>query len=110
MINDNVEIGNNTCVDKAVLGSTVLRENVKIDNLVHIAHGCDIGKNSLVIANSMIAGSVIIGENAWVAPSASILNKIKIGKNVVLGMGAVVIRNVEDNAVIIGNPGKTLNK
>ena len=68
----NVEIGNNVCIDRAVMGSTLLSENVKVDNLVHIAHGVQIGKNSLIIANAMIAGSVEIGENVWVSPSASI--------------------------------------
>jgi UDP-3-O-[3-hydroxymyristoyl] glucosamine N-acyltransferase len=108
IIEDNVEIGNNTCIDRAVLGSTVLRENVKVDNLVHIAHGCDIGKNSLVIANAMIAGSTKIGENVWIAPSSSILNKKTIGNNVVVGMGAVVLKNIEPNDVVVGNPSRSI--
>lgn len=105
-----VEIGNNTCIDRAVLGSTILEENVKVDNLVHIAHGVTIGKNSLIIANTMIGGSTHIGENVWVAPSTSILNKKNIQSNSVLGMGAVVIKDVEEGQTIIGNPGKPLNK
>lgn len=59
-IKRNVEIGNNTCIDRAVLGSTILEENVKVDNLVHIAHGVFVGRNSVVIANAMVAGSVNI--------------------------------------------------
>jgi UDP-3-O-[3-hydroxymyristoyl] glucosamine N-acyltransferase len=106
----NVEIGNNTCVDRAVLGSTILRENCKIDNLVHIAHGVDIGENALIIANSMIAGSVTIGNNAWIAPSVSILNKIKIKNNAFIGMGAVVIKDVDENSAIFGNPGRIINR
>ena len=65
VLEDNVEIGNNVCIDRAVLGSTILHKNVKVDNLVHIAHGVEIGANSLIIANAMIAGSVKIGENTW---------------------------------------------
>ncbi len=110
VLKDLVEIGNNTCIDRAVLGSTILQENSKIDNLVHIAHGVVIGKNSLVIANSMIAGSTIIGNNVWVAPSASILNKRTVGDNSVIGMGAVVIKDVSKNETIVGNPGKALVK
>lgn len=108
VIKDNVNIGNNTAIDRAVLGSTIIEEGCKIDNLVHIAHGVHIKKNSMVIANAMIAGSVVIGENSWVAPSASVLNKINIGDDAVIGMGAVVIRNVNDKEVVAGNPSKLI--
>lgn len=107
-IKDNVEIGNNTSIDRAVLGSTVIGFNVKIDNLVHIAHGVKIGDNSLIIANSMIAGSTVIESDVWVAPSVSVLNKLNIGKGSLIGMGAVVLKNVKDNSIIAGNPGKFL--
>lgn len=110
ILKEYVEIGNNTCIDRAVLGSTILHENVKVDNLVHIAHGVIIGKNSLVIANSMIAGSTVIGENVWIAPSVSILNKKTIANHSYIGMGAVVIKNVEEHQTIVGNPGKALSK
>jgi UDP-3-O-[3-hydroxymyristoyl] glucosamine N-acyltransferase len=110
VIEQEVEIGNNTCIDRAVLGSTRIGQNVKIDNLVHIAHGVVIGKNTLVIANSLIGGSTVVGENVWIAPSVSVLNKKNIGDNVTLGMGTVVIKDVADNEIIIGNPGKPLEK
>lgn len=110
VIHDNVEIGNNTCIDRAVLGSTVIERNVKIDNLVHIAHGVHIHENALIIANSMIAGSVSIGKNSWISPSASILNKTKIGNNTTVGMGAVVLKPTDPNEVVVGNPAKSINK
>jgi UDP-3-O-[3-hydroxymyristoyl] glucosamine N-acyltransferase len=110
VIKENVEIGNNTCIDRAVLGSTVINENVKIDNLVHIAHGVNIGRNTVIIANAMIAGSVKIGSNSWVAPSASILNKKMVGENSIVGLGAVVVKDVSSNSVVIGNPAKPLEK
>lgn len=110
ILEEGVEIGNNTCIDRGVVGSTILKRNVKVDNLVHIAHGVIVGENSLLIANSMIGGSVNIGENCWIAPSSSIKNKISIKNNVLIGMGAVVLKNVEENTVIIGNPGKELRK
>lgn len=108
IIEDGVEIGNNTAIDRAVLGSTIIKKNAKIDNLVHIAHGVEIGENSLIIANAMIAGSVSIGKNVWVAPSASVLNQKKVNDGAVIGMGAVVLKDVKDGETIIGNPGKVL--
>lgn len=108
VMEDGVEIGNNTTIDRAVIGSTILRQNVKVDNLVHIAHGVEIGQNSLVIANAMIAGSAIIGKNVWIAPSASVLNKLTVDDNAVIGMGAVVVKNVQAGQVVVGNPAKEL--
>jgi UDP-3-O-[3-hydroxymyristoyl] glucosamine N-acyltransferase len=108
VIQDFVEIGNNTCIDRAVLGQTILNDNVKIDNLVHIAHGVNIGKNSLVIANAMVAGSVTVGENTWIAPSSSILNQKKIGNNVTIGLSAVVVKDVKDGETVIGSPAEEI--
>tara|TARA_R110001632_G_scaffold63318_2_gene151373 strand:+ start:24841 stop:25737 length:897 start_codon:yes stop_codon:yes gene_type:complete len=106
IISDNVDIGSNTCIDRAVLGSTLVGENVKIDNLVHIAHGVQIGRNVVVIANAMVAGSVNIGENSWIAPSASIINQKNIGANSLVGLGAVVTKDVDSDAIVAGNPAK----
>ncbi len=108
VIEDQVEIGNNTAIDRALLGSTILRRNVKVDNLVHIAHGVEVGENSLIIANAMVAGSVRIGSNAWVAPSASILNKKQIGEGAVIGMGAVVLKDVQAGDVVAGSPARSI--
>jgi UDP-3-O-[3-hydroxymyristoyl] glucosamine N-acyltransferase len=108
VVKSNVDIGNNTCIDRAVLGSTILHENVKVDNLVHIAHGVVVQRNSVVIANSMVAGSVEIGENCWVSPSSSIINKITIGNDSLVGLGAVVLKDVEPNSVMVGNPSKKI--
>ena len=110
VIGKGVRIHNNTCVDKAMLGSTVLSDEVKIDNLVHIAHGVKIGKNSLIIANAMVAGSVHIGENSWIAPSANILNQLKIGSNVSTGMAANIVKNVEDGQLVVGNPAEPIEQ
>lgn len=106
----NVEIGNNTCIDRAVLGSTLIGENVKIDNLVHIAHGVEVKKNSLIIANAMIAGSCSIGENVWIAPSSAIKNKLKINDNSLVGIGAVVLNDIESNDTVVGNPGRSIKR
>ncbi len=110
IIEDDVEIGNNVCIDRGALSHTIIRKGVKIDNLVHIAHNCDIGENTMVVANAMIAGSVKIGKNCWISPSSSIKNQIKIGDNSLIGMGAVVLKDVEPHSVMVGNPAKLLRK
>ncbi len=106
VLEDNVTIHNNTCIDRAVIGSTVISEGAKIDNLVHIAHGVTIGKHTLVIANSMIAGSTKIGDNCWIAPSASVLNKLHVGDGSTVGIGAVVLKDVPSDTIVFGNPAK----
>jgi UDP-3-O-[3-hydroxymyristoyl] glucosamine N-acyltransferase len=110
VIEEGVEIGNCTCIDKAVLGSTILRKNCKIDNLVHIAHGVEIGENALVIAHAMVAGSVHIGKNSWIAPGALIINQVSVGENTTVGLGAVVIKDVADNQTVVGNPARNIQK
>jgi UDP-3-O-[3-hydroxymyristoyl] glucosamine N-acyltransferase len=107
-IQHHAEIGNNTCIDRAVMGDTVIGAHVKIDNLVHIAHGVTIGENTLVIAHAMIGGSTSIGKNVWIAPAASLINKTGVGDDAVVGMGAVVIRPVDPGQVVAGNPAKPL--
>ncbi|MBS1637264.1 MAG: UDP-3-O-(3-hydroxymyristoyl)glucosamine N-acyltransferase [Bacteroidetes bacterium] len=110
VIEEFVEVGNNTCIDRAVLGSTLLKKHCKIDNLVHIAHGVIVGENSLVIAHAIIGGSSVIGKNVWVAPNASVINKVSIGDNSTIGLAAVVVKDVEANTVVVGNPAKPLIK
>jgi UDP-3-O-[3-hydroxymyristoyl] glucosamine N-acyltransferase len=108
VINENVEIGNNVCIDRAVIGSTVIGSGTKIDNLVHIAHGVKIGKNCLIVAGSVIGGSAEIGDNCFIGINASIKNKVKIGNDVTIGMGAVVTKDVPDGETWIGNPAKNI--
>jgi len=112
VIEDHVEIGSNTCIDKGALGNTLIKRGAKIDNLVHIAHNVVVGENAFVIALSMIGGSTVIGDNSWIAPSASVMNGITIGDNSVIGLGAVVLKNVPANAKMVGNPAvnKTMDK
>lgn len=108
IIEDNVEIGSNTCVDKGALGDTIIREGAKIDNLVHVAHNVVIGKNCRIICLVGIGGSVEIGDGSFVGISVSIKNQKKIGKNVTVGMGAVVTKDVPDNTTVIGNPARPM--
>ena len=106
VIDDCAEIGSNTTIDRAPLGSTFIHKNVKIDNQVHIAHGVEIGENTLVIANSMIAGSTRIGSNVWISPSVSVLNKMKIKDHSFIGIGSVVVSNIKEKVRVFGNPAR----
>jgi len=110
IIEDRVEIQANTCVDRGALGDTIIGEGSKIDNLVHIAHNCKIGKSCAIVALAMIGGSVEMGDCVWVGPSASILNGLRLGKDCVVGMGAVVIDDVPPNVVVAGVPAKQIKK
>jgi len=108
IIEDKVEIGANSTIDRGTLGNTIIKKNVKIDNLVHIGHNVEIGENSVIIANSMIGGSTIIGSNVWIAPSSSLRDGLDIGNSAFVGLGAVVTKNIPNNEVWVGNPARKL--
>lgn len=105
-IGEHVEIGANTCIDRGTLQHTVICDRVKIDNLVHIAHNCHIGADSFVIAGAEVSGSVRVGERSWIAPQACIREKLTIGDDATVGLGAVVVKNVQDRSIVLGNPAK----
>lgn len=104
LIEDDVEIGANTCIDRGVLDDTIIRRRAKIDNLVHVAHNCVVGEDAMVIACTMLGGSVKIGARAWVAPAATIINQKTIGADATVGLGAVVTKDVADKQTVMGSP------
>jgi len=108
VIGDDVEIGSNVCIDRGALSPTIISSGVKIDNLVHIAHNVEIGKNSLIIAKSVLCGSVKIGENVWIAPGSIILEGVNVGSNSIVGVGSIVLKDVEPNSLVIGNPARKI--
>jgi UDP-3-O-[3-hydroxymyristoyl] glucosamine N-acyltransferase len=101
IIEENVEIGSNTCIDRGALKDTVIGKNTKINNMCHIAHNVKIGKNSLITAKVEISGSVIIEDDVYIAPNSCIIDGIFIGKGSVIGMGSVVRKNVPLNSTIV---------
>jgi UDP-3-O-[3-hydroxymyristoyl] glucosamine N-acyltransferase len=105
-IGSDVEIGSSTNIDRGTFGNTLISDNVKIDNGVHIAHNVSIGARSLIIANAEISGSVIIGEDVWIAPNVSVREKIKIGDRAIVGLGSVVTKNVLADTTVYGVPAK----
>ncbi len=109
-IGNDVYIGANTTIDRGTLDDTVIGNGSKIDNLVHIAHNAVIGKNVIIIANSMIAGSVRIKDDSWIAPSASILNQTEIGEGSTVGLGSVVLKNIPRDQTYLGNPARPVKE
>jgi UDP-3-O-[3-hydroxymyristoyl] glucosamine N-acyltransferase LpxD len=104
IIGNNVEIGANTCIDKGFsYRNTIIDDDVKIDNLVYIAHGVQIGKGSFIIACSAIAGSVTIQENVWVGPNVSIAPGRTIHNAGFITLGSVVTKDVEPDQWVTGN-------
>ena len=109
IIEDDVEIGANVCIDRGALQDTVIHKGVKIDNLVQIAHNVEIGEYTFVIANTIIAGSTTIGKRCWIAPSR-IINKIRIGDDVTIGYGSVVLKSVPARTTYMGNPASEVSE
>ena len=103
LIEENVEVQNNTCIDRGVFDRTYLGKNVKVDNLVHIAHDVKIGENTLVVACTLIGGRTRIGKNSYLGPNCTVKNGLILGENSKVSMGAVVTKDVKDNEVVTGN-------
>ena len=108
IIGNNVELGALNTVVQGTLGDTIVADDVKTDDHVHIAHNVKIGKGTLITACAEISGSVSIGENTWLGPNCSIIDHINIGNNVTVGMGAVVTKNIPEGETWTGSPAKPL--
>jgi len=110
IIEDNVEIGSNSTIDKGSLSNTIIGNGSKISSQCHISHNVILGKNVVITANVMISGSTIIEDNVWIAPNATLRGHRKIGKESIIGMGSVVTKDVPAGETWIGNPARKLNK
>lgn len=104
IIEENVDIGAGTTIDRATLGSTIIRKGVKLDNQIQIAHNVEIGKNTVIAAQTGIAGSTKIGENCMIGGQVGIVGHISIGNNVRIQAQSGIGRNVKDNEVLQGSP------
>ena len=104
VIGDNVEIGSNSTIDRATLGSTKINNGVKLDNQIQIAHNVEIGENTAIAAQSGIAGSTKIGKNCMIGGQVGIIGHIKIGDNVKIQAQAGVTSDVESNSRVTGTP------
>lgn len=103
-IEDDVEIGANTTIDRATMGKTLIKRGTKIDNLVQIAHNVVIGEDCIIIAQVGISGSTQIGNNVILAGQVGVVGHIVIGDNVMVGAQSGVVRDVPANNAVSGSP------
>lgn len=104
IIKDRVEIQHNCCIDRGVLGGdTILENDVKLDNFIHIAHDDHIGERTFITAGVKIAGRVTVGKDCWLGVNATISNGVVIGDNSRISLGSVVTKDVGANSTVTGN-------
>lgn len=105
LIEDNVEIGSNASIDRATLGSTILRKGVKLDNLVQIAHNVEIGENTVIAGLSGVAGSTKVGKNCMIGAQVGIAGHLKIANGVKIAGQSGIGSNIEKEGEIVqGSP------
>ena len=104
VIHDDVEIGANAAIDRGALGSTVIGQGTKIDNLVHVAHNVVIGRHCLILGQVGFAGSTTLGDYVIVASQSGIADHLKVGNQAMVGAKSGVMRDVADGGRVLGIP------
>jgi len=104
ILEDNVDVGAGTTIDRATMGSTIIRSGVKLDNLIQIAHNVEIGKNTVIAAQTGVAGSTKIGESCLIGGQVGIAGHLVIGNNVRVQAQSGIGRNVKDGEILQGSP------
>jgi UDP-3-O-[3-hydroxymyristoyl] glucosamine N-acyltransferase len=111
IIEDNVEIGANTTIDRATLGSTIIRKGVKLDNLIQVAHNVEIGDNTVIAAQSGVAGSTKVGKNCMLGGQVGLSGHIVIADDVKIGAQAGVASNVnKSGSILLGAPAIDISR
>ena len=108
IIEDNVEIGCGSTIDRGSLSNTIIGKNTYLDNQIHIAHNVKIGENCIIAGQVGFAGSSTLGNNVMIGGQAGISGHLKIGSNVQIGGGSGVIKDIPDNTKVMGYPAKNL--
>lgn len=104
IIEDNVDIGSCTTIDRATMGSTIIRKGVKLDNQIQIGHNVEIGENTVIAAQTGVAGSTKIGKNGMIGGQVGISGHLTIGNNVRIQAQSGVGRNIKDDEILQGSP------
>ena len=110
IIEDNVDIGANTTIDRATLGSTIIRKGVKLDNLIQIGHNCEIDENTVIAAQTGISGSTKIGKRAMIGGQTAFAGHIKVGDDTIVSGFSGVRKSVKDKDIVIGFPAYNIHK
>ncbi|MFA4851516.1 MAG: UDP-3-O-(3-hydroxymyristoyl)glucosamine N-acyltransferase [Bacteroidales bacterium] len=111
IIEDDVEIGANCAIDRATLGSTILRKGVKFDNLIHIAHNVEIGENTYIAANNVIAGSTKIGKNCMFSGQVGIVGHLNIADNTIIAAQSGISKSItKKGESYMGSPAFEVGK
>jgi UDP-3-O-[3-hydroxymyristoyl] glucosamine N-acyltransferase len=111
VIEDDVSIGANSTIDCATMGSTIIRQGVKIDNLVQIAHNVEIGKNTVIAAQSGVSGSTTVGEQCIIAGQVGIVGHITIANNTKIGAQSGLGKSIKKGGMSLsGSPARDLNE
>lgn len=104
IIEDDVEIGANTCIDRSTMGQTVIHKGVKLDNMVQIAHNCEVGANTVMSAQVGLAGSTKVGEWCMFGGQVGLSGHLTVGDHVNLGGQTGVVGNIKAGQTLIGSP------
>lgn len=104
VIEDNVEIGANTCIDRAKTDSTIIRRGVKLDNLIQIGHNVQVGENTVSSAQTGIAGTSKVGSNCFIAGQVGIADHVNVGNRVIIGSKTGVDKSIPDGETRMGYP------
>ena len=104
VLEDDVEVGANTTIDCGTMDSTIIRKGAKIDNLVQIAHNCEVGENTVIAAQSGLAGTSKVGKNCKFGGQVGLAGHLTIGDNVFIGAQSGVAKSVNSNQIILGSP------
>ena len=111
ILEDYVEIGSNVSIDRATMGSTIIHKGVKIDNLIQIAHNVEVGENTVMAAQSGIAGSTKIGKNNMIGAQAGLIGHISTAEDVKIGAQSGVASNIrKQGIVVLGSPAFDINE
>ena len=110
IIEDDVELGANTCVDRATMGSTIVHRGTKLDNLCQIAHNVSVGSNTVMAAQSACAGSSKVGEGCVIAGQVGIVGHISIGNGVTIAAQSGVTHSIPDDSIVLGTPAMPADK
>ncbi len=104
VIKEGVEIGANTCIDRATMGSTIIHKGVKLDNMIQVAHNVEIGKNTVIASHTAIAGSTKVGENCMIGGQVAIAGHLTVANNVKVAGKTGIAKDIKEDGKVLQGP------